>query len=239
MVIGKVIGREVTMIKKDKILEVCDVCMGTGEYWSTFVSTKYDAMEELIECNNCNGKGYKKLSKEYIRYKIKLINRQIEYLEKIIFKEIPVPHYYYYLLSFPCNNCHGRGKIINRITDNKRQKQFCLYCDGIGKKMPNMKDIFNYILEEIYELKANKKRYIKCLRDREYLKAEYNFFVEKEVDQHKWICILCKHILTDVCNHCINSYNLKENSKFDPINNRAKNWYNKEGYKYEIGEVEI
>lgn len=229
-------------------LITCQDCNGKGErnycYFNSKTRTK---VEKLNTCKTCRGKGTVVKKKSYFLHELLKTKRQIDYYWKILKHQISIPNEYLYDSTETCSNCGGSGSINNKIISEDGKTTITKYvkCDNCnGKGIVNIKSI-REIYDEIFNNYLNAKKYKKelfnILDEQEWKNPEYKEYREYLPDKSMEVCIRCSKYLdgtdgmggADSCCGCVNESMCNENgySYFTPINEKAREWYNKGGYK--------
>lgn len=227
-------------INHNTLLISCENCGGEGRLW--FYENK---SRELKICNLCNGRGQIVIGEEYCKYKIAHFNRYIPYLWKIIKRKIQLPlnYSYNYTVIDNCISCDGQGVRYNSISDTKEELVTCNSCNGQGTTL-NFENCYQQVFQDFIQAKVDKKKYISILNNKEYENEEYQGFSFAQIRSWKWVCVKCINYLDGTdgmggmnsCSGCVNESMTNANgySYFKPLNNIAKEWYNRGGYKKNI-----
>ena len=232
-----------------KHLIACVDCQGKGERIYRYYDKKEKVrIEEIKTCKTCNGKGKVVRKKTYYKYRLLELIRLTDYYWKILKHKIPLPIEYLYNPTDECAACNGTGFIENRIQSEDGKKTVikevkCNKCKGSGI-VKTIKDMYGEIFNSYINCKKQKQEIKEILKNKEWEKDEYKEYKEYFPIKHFQVCIRCSNYLDGTdnmggmnsCCGCVNECGSNDNgySYFVPINDKAKEWYNNGGYKFNL-----
>jgi|GEM_PF-4212738 len=232
-------------------LILCKDCQGKGERVYHYYDKKRKIqIEEVKTCKTCNGKGKVVRRRVYYEYKLLKLIRLTDYYWKILNHKIKIPIKYWYDCAKTCHACRGNGFIKIKIEseDSKKtiiQQTECEKCKGNGiAYTKTVKDMYNEIFNSYIDCKTQKQKIKEILKNKEWEKDEYKEYKEYFPSKQEQVCVRCINYLDgtdgmggmDTCCGCVNESELNDNgySYFQPVNEKAKKWYNNGGYKYNL-----
>lgn len=223
------------------LLIQCNHCQGKGIEHKYSYPDKNTTIIEKISCHKCNGKGQKVKKGHYLSYELLKTKRELNYLCEILQHKRVIPATYFYDNEQPCHECNGEGYINHETIDGNKtiiKKEKCSQCNGKGYiKTKTKKDIYNEIFDEYIGLKKYRSEIVQALKNKEWEDEKYKDYNEAHPYGYWEVCVRCASYNDDyACMGCVNESMCPENGcYFEPIDEKAKQWFVDKGYKKCIG----